>query len=192
MEFKILGIKLYYNLQEYAERYGIYAKHSHIQCVFNPQENRQNLAIYPDGYYCHACGAKGDIINFVAHMEGISNKQAVKKLTDEMQDVNVRSACKKYKAQLAKSNKQKWLAKILYKQIIDTQQRLYFARRMVARQKLCWLLNNTNFDDMDPYFINLMSALEYKLLQLEIELERLNDIENEQKVMERKRNKRSR
>lgn len=39
-------------------------------------DRHPSLKIYPDGYYCFACGSGGDVIKFVARMEDVSNAQA--------------------------------------------------------------------------------------------------------------------
>ncbi|MGI5885705.1 MAG: CHC2 zinc finger domain-containing protein, partial [Candidatus Spyradocola sp.] len=39
-------------------------------------DRHPSLKVYPDGYYCFACGSGGDVITFVARMERLTNEQA--------------------------------------------------------------------------------------------------------------------
>ena len=48
-------------------------------CPFH-DDRKPSLKVYDHGYYCFACGAGGDVINFVANMEHIQPIQAAAKL----------------------------------------------------------------------------------------------------------------
>lgn len=47
-------------------------------CPFHNDSGRPNFTIYPETntYYCFACGVKGDRVQFVADMRGISRAEA--------------------------------------------------------------------------------------------------------------------
>lgn len=48
-------------------------------CLWH-QEDRPSLLVYPDGYLCRACGVRGDIIDWLRYSEGLSWRDAVKRL----------------------------------------------------------------------------------------------------------------
>lgn len=50
-----------------------------IRCPFH-QERRPSCHIYPDGYKCFGCGAYGDHLSWLEHVEGLSLPQAIERL----------------------------------------------------------------------------------------------------------------
>lgn len=44
------------------------------------KDRKPSMRVYPDGFYCFACGAGGDVITFVARTEGLSNEAAAKQI----------------------------------------------------------------------------------------------------------------
>lgn len=51
-------------------------------CVFHAEKD-PSLVLYKDGFYCFGCGAKGDLIDFVAAMENCSLLDAARKIAVE-------------------------------------------------------------------------------------------------------------
>ena len=60
---------------EVLEARGIQAARGWAVCPFH-DDTRPSLKVYPDGFYCFVCGAGGDVISFVARLDGVSNRQA--------------------------------------------------------------------------------------------------------------------
>lgn len=50
------------------------------RCPFH-DDNRPSLHIYPHSFYCFACGAGGDVIQFIKRMENCTAKEAAEKVT---------------------------------------------------------------------------------------------------------------
>lgn len=69
-------------VREYAEGLGI--KVSRSGMILCPFHNDINPSMKVDGrYHCFACGADGNIINFVAKLYGIGNYEAALKISEE-------------------------------------------------------------------------------------------------------------
>lgn len=75
-------IKSNVTMPQVLSRYGIEAKRGFAVCPFH-NEKTASMKVYPDGFYCFGCGAGGDVISFVAKIEGICNAQAAVRLASE-------------------------------------------------------------------------------------------------------------
>ena len=74
-------IKAQYSLPDMVNRYGIRMNRAgFIHCPFHEGDRTASCKIYKDSYHCHACGANGDVIDFVGRMENCSFKEAFFKL----------------------------------------------------------------------------------------------------------------
>lgn len=63
-----------------AERYGIEVNRSGMaKCPFHSDQS-PSLKLNDEYYYCFGCGATGDVIDFVARLFQISNKDAAEKI----------------------------------------------------------------------------------------------------------------
>jgi len=52
------------------------------RCPFHPDGGRPNLVLFPDGgFRCFACGARGDVFDLVAKLDGVSLAEAVARVT---------------------------------------------------------------------------------------------------------------
>lgn len=60
--------------------YGIVTQRGMALCPFHDDHN-PSMKVYADGFYCFACGTGGDIINFVARIDQLSNKDAAIKIS---------------------------------------------------------------------------------------------------------------
>lgn len=74
-------IKQLYSMREVVESYGIHINRvGFCSCPFHQGDRTPSLKVYPKDFYCHACGANGDIFTFVQKMENCSFKDAYKRL----------------------------------------------------------------------------------------------------------------
>lgn len=70
-------VKQTHRLDEAVRDYGIRIGPSgKICCPFHPGDRRASLRIYQDHFHCYGCGAHGDVVDFVARMEGVDFKTA--------------------------------------------------------------------------------------------------------------------
>ena len=69
-------VKKSVSMRQVLEHYGIEVKRNNIAlCPFHP-DSEPSMHVYPDGFYCFSCGTGGDVIKFVALLQGIKNAQA--------------------------------------------------------------------------------------------------------------------
>lgn len=65
--------------KQVAERYGLKVERNGMACC--PFHNDKHPSMKIDqNYYCFACGAKGDAVNYVAVLFGLSQFEAAKKI----------------------------------------------------------------------------------------------------------------
>lgn len=70
-------IKETYSMRDIAARYGIRANRSgFIRCPFHEGDREPSMKLYEKDFHCHACGAHGDIIDFVMEMDNLTFKEA--------------------------------------------------------------------------------------------------------------------
>ena len=68
--------------RQVAERYGLKARQNGMACC--PFHNDKHPSMKIDqNYYCFACGAKGDAVNYVAVRFGLSQFEAAKKINED-------------------------------------------------------------------------------------------------------------
>src|SRR5262249_13377074 len=48
----------------------------HVSCPFHDDPN-PSCSIYSDHYYCHACGARGDRLDWLMQVEGMTKAEAI-------------------------------------------------------------------------------------------------------------------
>ena len=67
--------------RQVAERYGLkVSRNGMARCPFhNDKHPRMKI---DQNYYCFACGEKGDAVNYVAVLFGLSQLEAAKKIND--------------------------------------------------------------------------------------------------------------
>ncbi|MBQ2768064.1 MAG: hypothetical protein IJF49_08335 [Clostridia bacterium] len=76
-------IKSRVSMRDVAVRYGIDIHRGNVaMCPFH-REKTPSMKLYKDGFYCFGCGAGGDVINFVARLFGLTNKEAAEKLDSD-------------------------------------------------------------------------------------------------------------
>lgn len=68
--------------RQVAERYGLKVSRNGMACC--PFHNDKHPSMKIDrNYYCFACGAKGDAVNYVAALFGLSQFEAAKKINED-------------------------------------------------------------------------------------------------------------
>ena len=68
--------------RQVAERYGLkVSRNGMTRCPFH-KDKHPSMKI-DQNYYCFACGAKGDAVNYVAVLFGLSQFEAAKKINDD-------------------------------------------------------------------------------------------------------------
>ena len=68
--------------RQVAERYGLKMRRNGMACC--PFHNDKHPSMKIDrNYYCFACGAKGDAVNYVAILFGLSQFEAAKKINED-------------------------------------------------------------------------------------------------------------
>ena len=73
------------SVRDYAESIGYeISGNGMIRCPFH-NDRTPSMKIDESHYHCFGCGAHGDVIDFVAGLNGISNGAAVKRLMDELE-----------------------------------------------------------------------------------------------------------
>lgn len=63
--------------------YGVKIGRNGIACCPFHDDRHPSMKVDDTHYHCFGCGAHGDVINFVAHMEGISNYDAAVKIIED-------------------------------------------------------------------------------------------------------------
>lgn len=74
-------IKRSISMPDLAERYGVKIRRGMCCCPFHG-EKHPSMKIYPDGYYCFACGEHGDIFSWVMKYDSVNFPQAVERICD--------------------------------------------------------------------------------------------------------------
>ena len=69
------AIKAAVTMEDVLADYSITPRRGWAVCPLHA-DRHPSLKVYKDGYYCFACGSGGDVITFVARMEGVGNAQA--------------------------------------------------------------------------------------------------------------------
>lgn len=78
---EIERLKNEYSMRSVVELYGFKVdRGGFINCPFHKGDRTASMKIYPKSYYCYACGAYGDIFNFIQAIEGVTFKEAFEKL----------------------------------------------------------------------------------------------------------------
>lgn len=101
-------IKNTYSMRDIVARYGLHPNRAgFISCPFHQGDRTPSMKIYEKDYYCHACGANGDIFTFVQRMEGLSFKEAFLELGGEYEkEPSFASRLAIYRARKARATEQ--------------------------------------------------------------------------------------
>ncbi len=76
-------VKAHVSMREAAESYGLsVGRNNRALCPFH-NDRHPSLLIADDHFHCFACGAHGDVIDFVAMLYGLSLTEAAQKLASD-------------------------------------------------------------------------------------------------------------
>ena len=74
------SIKAAISVKQAAEHYGLKVSRSGMACCLFHHDRHPSLKLNEDYFFCFGCGAKGDVIDLVARLFGLSRYEAVQKL----------------------------------------------------------------------------------------------------------------
>ncbi len=67
-------------MREAAEHYGLKVSRNNMVCCPFHDDRTPSMKLNEDYFYCFGCGAKGDVIDFVARLFDLTSLQAAQKL----------------------------------------------------------------------------------------------------------------
>lgn len=73
-------VKAAVTVRDAAEHYGLKVSRNYLVCCPFHDDRHPSMKLNVDYFYCFSCGAKGDVIDFVARLFGLSSYEAAKKL----------------------------------------------------------------------------------------------------------------
>ena len=76
-------IKAAISVKQAAEHYGLKVSHNGMACCPFHNDRYPSLKLNEDYFFCFGCGAKGDVIDLVARLFGLSSFEAVQKLAQD-------------------------------------------------------------------------------------------------------------
>ena len=101
-------IKATYSMRDVVERYGLQPNRAgFIHCPFHGGDREPSLKVYDRDFHCHACGAHGDIFDFVQMMDDVSFKEAFHRLGGEYKEPTFSSRLAVYQARKQRIMRQK-------------------------------------------------------------------------------------
>lgn len=101
-------IKEKYSMGDVAEQYGLHPNRAgFISCPFHSGDRTPSLKIYKKDFHCHACGANGDIFDFVMRMDGLSFREAFQSLGGTYERPSFSSDVAIYRARKQREMKEK-------------------------------------------------------------------------------------
>ena len=74
------SIKAAISVKQAAEHYGLKVSRSGMACCLFHHDRHPSLKLNEDYFFCFGCGAKGDVIDLVARLFGLSSYEAAQKL----------------------------------------------------------------------------------------------------------------
>ena len=74
------SIKAAISVKQAAEHYGLKVSRSGMACCLFHHDRHPSLKLNEDYFFCFGCGAKGDVIDLVARLFGLSSYVAAQKL----------------------------------------------------------------------------------------------------------------
>ena len=76
-------IKAAISVKQAAEHYGLKVSHNGMACCPFHNDRHPSLKLNEDYFFCFGCGAKGDVIDLVARLFGLSSYEAAQKLAQD-------------------------------------------------------------------------------------------------------------
>ena len=105
-------IKDRYRMRDILDLYGIPVNRAGFcRCPFHTGDREPSMKIYARDFHCYACGANGDIFDFVERMDGVGFKEAFQSLGGTYEKPTFSSRLAIYRSQkrqaMRKKEKQK-------------------------------------------------------------------------------------
>lgn len=101
-------IKEQYSMRDIVEQYDFHPNRAgFISCPFHSGDRTPSMKIYKKDFHCHACGANGDIFDFVMRMDGLTFKEAFQSLGGVYAKPSFSSALSIYQAKKRREMKRK-------------------------------------------------------------------------------------
>lgn len=101
-------IKEAYSMSDILERYGMQPNRAGFcKCPFHIGDRTPSMKIYEKDFHCFACGANGDIFNFIQRMDDLGFKEAFLSLGGTYDKPSFSSRLTVYRAQKAREQRQK-------------------------------------------------------------------------------------
>lgn len=95
-------------MRDVLDRYGLQANRAgFIRCPFHAGDRDASLKVYEKDWHCFACGANGDIFDFVMRMDGLTFPQAFMALGGAYEKPDYRAKLAAYKANKKRQTAQK-------------------------------------------------------------------------------------
>ena len=108
MVMTVEEIKAAYSMRDIVGRYGFQPNRAgFICCPFHGGDREPSLKVYDRDFHCHACGAHGDIFDFIRMMDDVSFKEAFQSLGGEYRKSTFSSRMAVYQAQKQRAMRQK-------------------------------------------------------------------------------------
>ena len=76
-------IKAAISVKQAAEHYGLKVSHNGMACCPFHNDRHPSLKLNEEYFFCFGCGAKGDVIDLVARLFGLTNLQAAQQLASD-------------------------------------------------------------------------------------------------------------
>ena len=76
-------IKAAFSVKQAAEHYGLKVNRNGMACCPFHNDRHPSLKLNEDYFFCFGCGAKGDVIDLVARLFGLTNLQAAQQLASD-------------------------------------------------------------------------------------------------------------
>ena len=105
-------IKACKRMREVIESYGVKVRRDGLCCCPIHKEKHPSMKVYKDSYYCFACGATGDVFDFVMRMDNCDFKTAFLLLGGTYEEHSKTSERALYHIQKAREKKQNQLTRL--------------------------------------------------------------------------------
>ena len=178
------------SMRDVLDRYGVKVGRNGMCCCPIHGERHASMKVYPDGFKCFACGAGGDIFDFVEAMENVDFKTAFGILGGTY-DKNINKATRttrnvKFGRQKAERQRQEKADKEFRKLLEDT---IFDLRYMIANNEPYMQGEEVVFPDDWCFGQDRLPYLEYIFEELYINEEKgvkkANVIRNCQRIRRR-------
>lgn len=148
-------VKATISVRQAAEYYGLKLSSNNMVCCPFHNDRTPSMKLNEDYFYCFGCGSKGDVIDFVARLFGLTSLQAAKKLA---YDFGIDPDKPPAAAALQKSKYS--LARAFQRKEMDCQRILCDYLYLLERWKVQYA-PKTSEDTIDDRFVEAYQMLDY-------------------------------